>query len=87
MLETGLGRAANVALAALPYFTLVGDLSASERFFLRDITPPIVMHDGYIEVPAGHGIGVEPDAEALDAATQNRETVFRAAGRPRLRLR
>jgi O-succinylbenzoate synthase len=78
MLETGLGRAANVTLAALPHFELVGDLSASERFFKRDITPPIVMHDGFIPVPTGHGIGVEPDDDALEAATEKRETVFAA---------
>src|SRR5690606_40775260 len=40
MLETGLGRAANVALAALPGFTLPGDISGSRRYFPADITPP-----------------------------------------------
>jgi O-succinylbenzoate synthase len=71
MLETGLGRAANVALAALPHFSLVGDLSASERFFKRDITPPIVMRNGLIRVPTGPGIGIEPDEESLAEATQD----------------
>ena len=47
MLETGLGRAANVALAALPGFTLPGDLSASDRYFARDITAPFVLEDGW----------------------------------------
>ncbi len=66
MVETGLGRAANVALAALPHFTIVGDLSASERFFTQDITPPIVVGtDGLIRVPDKPGIGVEPDMTVL----------------------
>ena len=46
MLETGLGRAANVALAALPDFTLPGDTSASDRYFAQDITEPFVLRDG-----------------------------------------
>ena len=79
MLETGIGRAANVALAALPHFTLVGDLSASERFYKRDITPPVVMRDGLIEVPSGPGIGTEPDPAALREATERSEWIpFRA---------
>jgi O-succinylbenzoate synthase len=76
MLETGLGRAANVALAALEHFTLVGDLSASERFYKRDITDPIVMHNGMIQVPTRPGIGVEPDPEALDEATKDVEPIL-----------
>jgi O-succinylbenzoate synthase len=69
MLETGLGRAANVALAALPNFTLPGDTSASGRYYARDITRPFVLEEGHIRVPAGPGIGVEPDADALADAT------------------
>ena len=46
MLETGLGRAANVALAALPNFTLPGDTSASDRYYAEDITEPFVLDDG-----------------------------------------
>jgi O-succinylbenzoate synthase len=69
MLETGLGRAANVALAALPNFTLPGDTSASDRYFARDITPPFVLADGHLRVPAGPGIGVDPDPDALAEAT------------------
>ena len=60
MLETGIGRALNVALAALPGFTLPGDLSASDRYFDRDITEPFVLRDGCISVPTGPGIGVAP---------------------------
>jgi o-succinylbenzoate synthase len=60
MLETGIGRAANVALAALPGFTLPGDTSASSRYFATDITEPFVLDDGRLHVPSGPGIGVDP---------------------------
>lgn len=66
MLETGLGRAANVALAAMPGFTLPGDLSASARFYGTDIvTEPIVVEHGSIAVPSGVGFGVELDPDVL----------------------
>jgi len=65
MLETGLGRAANVALAALPNFLLPGDTSASARYFARDLTPPFVLDAGRLAVPAGPGLGVVPDPDAL----------------------
>ncbi|MFP5219372.1 MAG: enolase C-terminal domain-like protein, partial [Actinomycetes bacterium] len=67
MVETGLGRAANVALAALPGFVLPGDTSASGRFYAQDITTPFVLEDGHVRVPTGAGLGVEPDADVLDA--------------------
>jgi o-succinylbenzoate synthase len=73
MLETGLGRAANVALAALPGCTLPGDVSASDRFYRMDITAPFVLDDGHLPVPTGPGIGVEPVAEALAAVTTGTE--------------
>jgi O-succinylbenzoate synthase len=69
MLETGIGRAANVALAALPGFTLPGDTSASDRYYETDITPPFVLDAGHLEVPAGPGIGVTPVAEEMKAVT------------------
>lgn len=69
MLETGVGRAANAALAGLPGFTLPGDISASSRFFREDVTEPFVLEDGYIRIPTGPGIGVEPDADRLAAMT------------------
>ncbi|MFT4212558.1 MAG: o-succinylbenzoate synthase [Microbacterium sp.] len=78
MLETGIGRAANAALAALPGFTLPGDVSASDRFYARDIvTEPAVLEDGYVRVPTGPGIGVEIDVLALDDFTVARETLRR----------
>ena len=75
MLETGIGRAANLALAALPGFTLPGDTSASARYFMQDITTPFVMDDGYLTVPTGPGIGVEPDLDFLKEITKSKEIV------------
>ena len=69
MLETGLGRAANLALAALPGFTLPGDISASDRYWSRDLTTPFVLEGGSIRVPAGPGLGVRPDPDVLADAT------------------
>ncbi len=73
MLETGLGRAANVALAALPGFTLPGDTSASDRYYATDITRPFRLEDGHVRVPTGPGLGVDPDPDALAAATTGTE--------------
>jgi O-succinylbenzoate synthase len=75
MLETGIGRAANVALAALPGFTLPGDTSASDRYFRRDITPPFVLQDGRLAVPTGPGIGVTPLPDVLDELTVSTERI------------
>jgi O-succinylbenzoate synthase len=75
MLETGIGRAGNVAMAAMPNFTLPGDTSASERYYHRDITPPFVLHDGRLDVPAGPGLGVDVDREFLDSITYWKESV------------
>ena len=75
MLETGLGRAANAALAALPGFTLPGDVSASDRFYDRDITRPFLLQDGQIAVPTGPGLGVEPIQDVLDGFTVSTEWI------------
>lgn len=75
MLETGIGRAANVALAALPGFNLPGDLSPSRRWFADDLTGGLEMRDGRIHVPATPGIGVEPDADALHTFAVARQHV------------
>ena len=69
MLETGIGRAANVALAALPGFTLPGDTSASNRYYAVDVTPPFVLDDGRLDVPSAPGIGVDPVPEILAELT------------------
>ena len=69
MLETGIGRAANLALGALPGFTLPGDTSASDRYYKTDITEPFVLSDGHLDVPTGPGLGVTPIAAELTAVT------------------
>ena len=73
MLESGLGRAGNVALAALPNFTLPGDTSASDRYFARDVTEPFVLSDGCLAVPSGPGLGVSPVPDVLDELTTSTE--------------
>jgi len=75
MLETGIGRAANLALAALPGFTLPGDTSASSRYFKEDVTAPFVMIDGYLDVPNTTGIGITPNLDFLDSITTHREDI------------
>lgn len=75
MLECGIGRAANVALAALPNFTLPGDTSASSRYFSQDVTEPFVLEDGYLRVPTGPGIGVSPIPGVLEELTTSTEFV------------
>jgi len=77
MLETGIGRAANLALAGLPNFRLPADLSASARYFHRDVTAPFVLEDGCLAIPTGPGIGVEPDRKALQELTTGRERLAR----------
>ena len=73
MLETGIGRAANAALAALPGFTVPGDVSASNRYYAQDLTEPFVLRDGHLDVPTGPGIGVEPLPEVLAELVTSRE--------------
>ena len=75
MVESGIGRAANIALASLPGFTLPGDVSASDRFYSTDITPPFVMRDGHLDVPRGPGLGVEPVPAILEELTTSVEWV------------
>jgi O-succinylbenzoate synthase len=77
MLETGVGRAANLALAALPNFTLPGDTSASARYYEHDITEPFVLDRGRLPVPSGPGIGVTPLPHVLADVT----TGVRSVGR------
>ncbi|MFA9430508.1 o-succinylbenzoate synthase [Egicoccus sp. AB-alg2] len=72
MLETGVGRALNVAIAAMPGFELPGDTSASDRYFAEDVTEPFVLQDGHVAVPQGPGIGRTPRDEPLKAAERHR---------------
>ncbi|MFI7398942.1 o-succinylbenzoate synthase [Streptomyces sp. NPDC049541] len=76
MLETGIGRAPNLALAALPGFTLPGDTSASSRYFAEDITEPFVLKDGHLPVPTAPGIGVEPLPDALRRFTREKRDLY-----------
>jgi len=76
MLESGIGRAYNVALASLPNFTLPGDLSPSDRYWERDIVTPAwtMARDGTVTVPLDHpGLGVSVDLDHVDALTVRRE--------------
>jgi O-succinylbenzoate synthase len=70
MLETGVGRALNVALAALPGFTLPHDISATDRYYHQDLAaPPFHLERGFIRVPQGTGLGVEVDLARLHRFT------------------
>jgi o-succinylbenzoate synthase len=68
MLESGIGRATNLALAALDGFDLPADLSASNRYWHEDLTDPFVLVDGHLEVPTSPGIGRTPLPWWLDQA-------------------
>ncbi|HEX8848565.1 MAG TPA: o-succinylbenzoate synthase [Gemmatimonadaceae bacterium] len=83
MLESGIGRAHNIALASLPNFSLPGDLSPSRRYWERDVVAPEwdMDGDGLVPVPAGHvGMGVTPDMNRIDDLTVRREELI-ARGR------
>jgi len=77
MLESGIGRAHNIALSTLPAFTLPGDVSASARYWEEDIIePPVTVNpEGTIKVPMGYGIGYEVNERRIEALTVRRETV------------
>jgi len=80
MLESGIGRAANIHLSSLPNFSLPGDVAASRRYFDPDlIEPPIeVAADGTIPVPTGPGLGVTIREDRVDRATL-KKAAFEAA--------
>jgi O-succinylbenzoate synthase len=76
MLETGVGRAANLALSSLPGFTLPGDVSATSRYFATDLTGPFTLDpDGCLAVPTGPGLGVDVDEDLLGAVCVRREVL------------
>jgi len=77
MLESGIGRAHNIAMSTLAGFTLAGDVSASARYWAEDIVdPPItVSKDGTIEAPSGDGIGYDPDEARIEALTVRRAEI------------
>ena len=80
MLESGIGRAHNIALASLPGFSLPGDISASSRYFARDVIVPevLVEADGTVEVPRGPGLGFEIDLDYMTCNTQTVERIERS---------
>jgi O-succinylbenzoate synthase len=77
MLESGIGRAHNIALSTLAGFTLPGDVSASKRYWTRDIiAPPVeVSPEGTIAVPTGPGFGYEIDMDYLRSITVREEAI------------
>jgi o-succinylbenzoate synthase len=77
MLETGIGRACNVALATLPNFRLPGDISASDRYWAEDIVEPpfVLQRGGTISVPTRWGLGVRVKVELVDRLTVRREMI------------
>lgn len=77
MLESGIGRAHNIALASLPGFALPGDISASSRYFVRDVIVPevTVATDGTVEVPRAPGLGFAIDFDYIEFATQSVERI------------
>ena len=74
MLESGIGRAHNIALASLPGFTLPGDVSASARYFARDLISPevTVASDGTVAVPDAVGLGFDVDLPFIESRTETR---------------
>ena len=78
MLESGIGRAHNVALASLPGFTMPGDLSPSARYWKRDVVDPEwTMDAGLVRVPGGPGMGVAVDRERIASITRRERTLTR----------
>ena len=79
MLESGIGRAHNIALASLPGFVLPGDISASSRYFARDVIAPEVQvrADGLVDVARGAGLGFEIDLDYITSKTEKFELIER----------
>ncbi len=80
MLETGVGRAANVAVASLPGFTLPGDISASARYYHEDLVeePFVLNPDSTLSVPTGPGLGVKMKMQTLEKVTLRKQVYRRA---------
>lgn len=70
MLESGIGRAHNVALTTLSNFVLPGDTAGSDRYWNQDIiNPEVTVENGYITVPVNTGVGYEPNLELIEKFT------------------
>ena len=79
MLETGIGRVANIAMASLPNFLLPADLSASDRYWEDDIIEPAVTlnPNGTVDVPTGPGIGVSVRLNFVERLTEQKRVLSR----------
>src|SRR6266403_308649 len=79
MLESGIGRAHNIALSTLPNFTLPGDVAASKRYWTEDIIEPevTISRQGVIQVPDGPGIGFTPRLDLIEKWTVRKEVLSR----------
>jgi O-succinylbenzoate synthase len=77
MLESGIGRAQNIAMSTLANFTLPGDVSASRRYWHEDIIEPEVevTRQGTIRVPSAPGIGYAPRLDRIESLTRRREVL------------
>jgi O-succinylbenzoate synthase len=75
MLESGIGRAHNIAMSSLAGFTLPGDVSASRRYWTEDIISPevTVSAQGTIRVPQNPGLGYEPNVDRIEKVTTRKE--------------
>jgi O-succinylbenzoate synthase len=75
MLESGIGRAHNIALSTLENFSLPGDVTASRRYWAEDVIDPevVVTPQGTIRVPDGPGIGYMPRIERIETITARKE--------------
>jgi O-succinylbenzoate synthase len=83
MLESGIGRAHNVSLATLRGFTLPGDISASRRYWERDLVwPEFELRDGSLCLPSGAGIAVHPDVERIEQLAVRRASFAGPLTRP-----
>lgn len=77
MLESGVGRAHNIAITTLANFTLPGDTAASSKYWPRDIIhPEITVDNGIISVPDTPGIGYEPDHDQIKALTYTKKSIL-----------
>ena len=77
MLESGIGRAHNIAMSTLANFSLPGDVSASRRYWTEDIIEPEVevTQQGHIRVPTTPGIGYAPRLDRIESLTKRREVL------------
>jgi O-succinylbenzoate synthase len=78
MLESGIGRAHNIALSTLDNFSLPGDVTASRRYWVEDVIEPEVevTSKGTIQVPDGPGIGYSPRLDRIEQLSARKEILM-----------